>query len=112
MVTLAQATAGIEKYLDAEILAKIPDWRKWVLGAGASRMLSRSTEIFNQIKNHPIVAAMGVIDEQDQIYIDAIYREFSKQAQRGAITFDIPLMGALTLNSGDIDKLYNYIIGG
>lgn len=112
MITLSQATAGIEKYLDAEILAKIPDWRKWVLGAGASRMLSRSTEIFNQIKNHPIVAAMGVIDEQDQIDIEAIYREFSKQAQRGAITFDIPLMGALTLNSGDIDKLYNYIIGG
>ncbi len=55
---------------------------------------------------------MGLIDEQDQIDIDAIYREFSKQAQRGAITFDIPLMGALTVNSGDIDRLYNYIIGG
>ena len=112
MVTLAQATAGIERYLDTEILAKIPGWQKWVLGAAASRMLSRSGEIFNTLKSNPVVAAMGVIDEQDQIDIDAIYREFSKQAQRGAITFDIPLMGALTVNSGDIDRLYNYIIGG
>lgn len=112
MVTLAQATAGIERYLDTEILAKIPGWQKWVLGAAASRMLSRSGEIFNTLKNNPVVSAMGVIDEQDQIDIDAIYREFSKQAQRGAITFDIPLMGALTVNSGDIDRLYNYIIGG
>lgn len=112
MVTLAQVQAGVEKYLETEILSKIPGWQKWVLGAAASRMLSRSGEIFNTLKSNPIVSAMGVIDEQDQIDIDAIYREFSKQAQRGAITFDIPLMGALTVNSSDIDRLYNYIIGG
>ena len=112
MVTLAQVQAGVEKYLETEILSKIPGWQKWVLGAAASRMLSRSGEIFNTLKNNPVVSAMGVIDEQDQIDIDAIYREFSKQAQHGAITFDIPLMGALTVNSGDIDRLYNYIIGG
>lgn len=112
MVTLAQVQAGVEKYLETEILSKIPGWQKWVLGAAASRMLSRSGEIFNQLKTNPVVSAMGVIDEQDQIDIDAIYREFSKQAQRGAITFDIPLMGALTVNSSDIDRLYNYIIGG
>ena len=112
MVTLAQVQAGVEKYLEIEILSKIPGWQKWVLGAAASRMLSRSGEIFNTLKNNPVVSAMGVIDEQDQIDIDAVYREFSKQAQRGAITFDIPLMGALTVNSSDIDRLYNYIIGG
>lgn len=112
MVTLAQVQAGVEKYLETEILSKIPGWQKWVLGAAASRMLSRSGEIFNTLKSNPVVSAMGVIDEQDQIDIDAIYREFSKQAQRGAITFDIPLMGALTVNSSDIDRLYNYIIGG
>lgn len=112
MVTLAQVQAGVEKYLETEILSKIPDWRKWVLGAGASRMLSRSTEIFNQLKTNPVVSAMGVIDEQDQIDIDAIYREFAAQAQRGAITFDVPLVGALTLTAADVDKLYGYIIGG
>lgn len=112
MVTLAQVQAGVEKYLETEILSKIPDWRKWLLGAGASRMLSRSTEIFNQLKTNPVVSAMGVIDEQDQIDIDAIYREFSKQAQRGAITFDVPLVGPLTLGAGDVDQLYRYIIGG
>lgn len=28
MVTLAQVQAGVEKYLETEILSKIPDWRK------------------------------------------------------------------------------------
>ena len=112
MVTLAQVQAGVEKYLETEILSKIPDWRKWVLGAGASRMLSRSTEIFNQLKTNPVVSAMGIIDENDQIDIDAVYREFSAQAQRGAITFDVPLVGPLTLGAGDVDQLYRYITGG
>nr|DAE98798.1 MAG TPA: hypothetical protein [Caudoviricetes sp.] len=112
MVTLAQATAGIERYLDTEILAKIPGWQKWVLGAAASRMLSRSGEIFNTLKSNPVVSAMGIIDEQDQIDIDAVYQEFAAQAQRGAVTFDVPFVGALTLTTADVDKLYRYIIGG
>lgn len=112
MVTLAQVQAGVEKYLETEILSKIPGWQKWVLGAAAARMLSRSGEIFNTLKNNPVVSAMGVIDEQDQIDIDAIYREFAAQAQRGAVTFDVPLVGALTLTAADVDKLYGYIIGG
>lgn len=112
MVTLAQVQAGVEKYLETEILAKIPGWQKWVLGAAASRMLSRSGEIFNSLKSNPVVSAMGIIDENDQIDIDAVYREFSAQAQRGAITFDVPLVGPLTLGAGDVDQLYRYIIGG
>ena len=75
-------------------------------------MLSRSGEIFNTLKNNPVVSAMGVIDEQDQIDIDAIYQEFAAQAQRGAVTFDVPLVGALTLTAADVDKLYRYITGG
>ena len=55
---------------------------------------------------------MGVIDDNDMIDIDKLHAEFAKQAQRGAITFDVPLMGALTLNAADVDKLYSYIVGG
>lgn len=112
MVNLAQVQLGVEKYIENEIITKIVDWRKWVVGAGVSMALSRSTEIFNQIKDHPVVKAMGIIDDNDMIDIDKLHAEFAKQAQRGAITFDVPLMGALTLNAADVDKLYSYIVGG
>ena len=91
---------------------RIRKQRQGKRGAAASRMLSRSGEIFNTLKNNPVVSAMGVIDEQDQIDIDAVYREFAAQAQRGAVTFDVPLVGALTLTAADVDKLYRYITGG
>ncbi len=112
MVTLAQVTTGVQKYLDVEILPKIPGLQSWVIGAAASCLLSRSAEVFNTLKTNPIVAAMGIIDENDQIDIDTVHRELAAQAQRGAATFDVPFVGPLTLGAGDVDQLYRYIIGG
>ena len=78
MVNLAQVQMGIEKYIENEIIAKIVDWRKWVIGAGASMALSRSTDIFNQIKDHPVIKAMHIIDDNDLIDIDKLHTEFAK----------------------------------
>lgn len=112
MVTLAQVRAGVTRYLETEMLAKITGWQKWVVGAAASMALEQSTAIFNQLKTSPIVQVLGVIDERDEIDIDRLHAEFAKQAQRGAVTFDVPVIGSVTLNAGDVDKIYQYIIGG
>lgn len=112
MVTLAQVRTGLERYIEAEIISQIADWRKWVIGAAASMALDKSTDIFNQLKGNPMVKALGVIDDQDMIDIDRLHAEFAKQAQRGAITIDVPMLGALTLNAHDVDRLYQYIMGG
>ena len=111
MVTLAQVRTGLEKYIEAEIISKIVDWRKWIVGAAASMALDKSTDIFNQLKENPMIKALGVIDNQDMIDIDRLHSEFAKQAQRGAITIDVPMLGALTLNAHDVDRLYQYIMG-
>lgn len=112
MVTLAQVRAGVGRYLEAEMISKICGWQKWVVGAAASMALDQSAAIFNKLKTNPIVQALGVIDEQDGIDIDRLHAEFAKQAQRGAVTFDVPIIGSLTLNAQDVDKIYQYIIGG
>lgn len=112
MVTLAQVRSGLERYIEAEIISQIADWRKWVIGAAASMALDKSTDIFNQLKGNPMIKALGVIDDQDMIDIDRLHAEFAKQAQRGAITIDVPMLGALTLNAHDVDRLYQYIMGG
>lgn len=113
MVTLAQAQAGVGRYIEAEIISKIQGWQRWVIGAGASRALSRSTDIFNQIKDNGLIKMMGIIDDATgQIDIDALHQEFAKQAEHGAITFHVPLVGALTLDKQDVDRIYQYIIGG
>ena len=53
---------------------------------------------------------MNIIDSDDRIDVDLLYNELKKQAQKGAITFNVPLLGAITLNDTDLDKLYQRII--
>lgn len=111
MVSFNQVINGVTRYIDEEILSKISDWRKWVLGAAVGIGISRSTDMFNQLKQTPIIKAMKLVDENDMIDIDTIYTEVLKQAQKGAITFEVPALGALTLNHSDVEKMYQFIKG-
>ena len=112
MVTLNQVQNGIVKYLDAEITPNIIGWQKWVFGASVSIALSKITNIFNALKQNEFIKMLEILDENDNIDIDTLYREFYKQAQKGAITFTVPVVGAMTLNHTDVEKLYRYIIEG
>lgn len=112
MIAYSKVINGITKYIDDEIVNKLAGLQKWVVGAAAGIMLTKGTEIFNGLKTSPLIKSMGIINGNDEVDVELIYKELKKQAQKGAVTFDIPLLGALTLNEQDVDKLYNKIIGG
>lgn len=112
MVPYTKVIAGIDKFLDEEIISKLASTQKWVIGTGAKIMLNNATNIFNELKNHTFVKSLGIINEKDEIDVGLIYKELKKQAQKGAMTIDVPLAGTLTLTEQDVDKLYNFIIGG
>jgi DNA-binding transcriptional regulator LsrR (DeoR family) len=100
---------GVAKYIDDEIVNKITGWQRWVVGSGVGIALSNATNVFNQLKNNEFVKMLGVIDEKDRIDVDKIYKELKKQAQKGAITFNAPMIGAITLNEQDVEKVYGFI---
>lgn len=111
MVTLAQVQAGLNRYIAQEFLSKMTGWQKWVFGASAAMLNSNITGIFNQLKGNNLVKMMGVIDENDNIDIDKLYAAFKEQARQSSVTFDLPVVGATTLNEGDVEKLYSFIKG-
>lgn len=111
MVTVGQVQNGLAAFLDAEIIPMLPGWRKFAFGAAAGLMLSRSGEIFAKLKEDPTIQMIGVIQPDDTIDIDALYREGKKQIQKAPVTFDLPGAGTITLREADLDKLYRYIIG-
>lgn len=100
---------GIAKYIDTEIIDKISGWKKWVVGGGVGVMLSNTTETFNKLKNNEFVKVLNIIDKDDKINVEKIYREIKKQAKKSPATFDIPMIGAVTLNEQDVDKIYDFI---
>lgn len=112
MVPYIKVINGVSKYIDEEIVNKIVGLNKWVVGAVVGTVLNRSANIFNNLKIHPVIKAMEIINEKDEIDIELIYREMKKQAQKSAVTLDIPLTGTITLNEQDLDKLYGMIMGG
>lgn len=112
MVAYTKVIDGIAKYVDEEIVKKLIGYQKWIVGAGAGIMLNKSTNIFNNLKNNPLIKSMELINENDEIDIETIYQEIKKQAQKSAVTVDIPLAGTFTLNEQDVDKLYGLIKGG
>ena len=111
MATLAQVKAGAAAYIEQEIIAKIGGWQKWVAGAVVARMLERADTIFEQLRNYPAVQMLGIIDDSGNIDIDTLHVEFKRQAQRGPVSFDVPMIGKLTLNESDVDKIYQSIKG-
>lgn len=112
MVPYTKVIAGITRFIDEEIVSKLTGTQKWIIGTGAGIIMNNATNTFNALKNNTFVKNLGIINEKDEIDVGLIYKELKKQAQKGAMTVDVPLAGALTLTEQDVDKLYNFIIGG
>ena len=67
-------------------------------------------QIIEQYKSNEVVKMLGVIDQDDHIDIDRLYQHIVPIARKGAATINLPLVGAVTINDADVDKLYRYII--
>ena len=109
MYNVNQVISGLAKFIDTEIVSKITGWQKWIIGAGLGLSLEKATNIFNSLKSNEMIKALDIIDKNDKINVDVLYKHIKNQAQKGAITFDLPFVGVMTLNEYDIDKLYNCI---
>lgn len=112
MVNINKVKNGIVKFLDAEVITKLPGWKSWVFGAGAIIVLSKADALIDQLKDHPMVKAMGIMDG-DMVDVETLHSAFRKQAQTvGAVEISIPMIGNLRMGIEDIDKLYNFIMEG
>jgi hypothetical protein len=100
--------AGVSSYIDNEFINKIEGWQKWVVGVGSGLMLNNASNIFSQLKENPMIVTLGIINE-NKINTDLLYKEFKKQAQKGAISTNIPMIGVVTFNEEDVEKVYNNI---
>ena len=110
MVTLQQVQHGLSQYVSNELTSKMSGAQKWIFGAGAELYIGNIASIFNNLKMNPMVKALGVIDEQDQIDLDKLYQVVLKQADQGPMTIDIPMVGAFTFDRSDVEKIYQYIM--
>ena len=112
MITYNKFISGLTQYIDVEIVGKLVGYPKWIFGTLAGVALSKATNIFNTLKENEMIKMLEIIDKDDNIDIDTLYTELKKQAHKGAITFDVPMLGSLTLTETDVDKVFHYMKNG
>lgn len=109
MASIEQVKNGAAKYLDEEFTNKMTGWQKWVFGAGAAMYLENLGSTVERLKSNEIVKTLKIIDETGNINTERVSKFLMLQAQKGPITFDMPIVGKVTLSASDVEKLYRYI---
>lgn len=110
MVHKSKVIYGIAGYIDDEIVSKLAgSWKAWAVGGLAGIAVNRADGLMAQYANHPMVKSLGLI-EGENIDVETIITELRKQAQRGAATIDIPIVGPVTFTATDVDSLYRHIM--
>ena len=111
MLHYSRVIQGIMAFVDNEIVkAMAGSWKAWVVGGMASIAAVNAEQIFNQYKSNALLASMRLV-EGENINVDLIHAELRKQAQKGTATITVPVIGPITFNSADVEKLFHYIRG-
>ena len=111
MIHKSRVINGVAAYIENEIVAKMAgSWKAWVFGGAASLAMAKAGKLMDELANNPMVQALGVI-QGENVDVDAIYTELLKQAQKGNMTIELPVIGPVTFGVGDVESLYRYIKG-
>lgn len=113
MVEVAKIEKGIARYLDAELVPKLPEnsWKQFGVGIVSGLVAKRGGMVIEQYKAHPAAVAFGLVDPSGCIDVD-ILRELAKErVPEGGLAVDVPMIGKLKIYRADIDTLYGYIVG-
>lgn len=112
MVHYSKVTNGLMAYVDKEIVSKMNgSLKSWGVGIVAGLLGKRAEGMFAALREQPVLTSLGLIDGE-MVDIESIYAEALRMAQRGSATANVPMLGAITFSTADVESLYRYIIGG
>lgn len=112
MVTMQQVKNGLVKYIDTDVLPHLTGIKKLGLGVYTALAADNLAGVLEQHKDHPAVSVLKIIDKDGNVDIDKLYQALAPQFSNGEKqTISIPLIGDLTVDRSDLEKLYRYIKG-
>lgn len=107
---MSRPRGGLTNYLDAELLPRLPTGKALMVGTAAALYIRKAPDIARKLIDMPAVKLLVVIDEQGNIDIDELYNAVMPQA-RGTFELRVPMIGSLTFDRTEMDKLYSYLKG-
>lgn len=109
MVTIDQAMRGAMRFADSEIIPHLPTGKGIGAGIALALIMDGGKERLMQLKEHPAVQLMGAMDDGGNIDIDRLYNAARPKMEGQKLPVNVPILGELRFDVGDLDKLYRYI---
>ena len=109
MITIDQALRGASKYADNEIIPHLPTGKGIAAGIALALIMDGGKSQLLQLREHPAVQMMGIMDEAGNIDLDRLYNAARPKVDGQKIPLTIPVIGELRFDVNDVDKLYRYI---
>lgn len=112
MATAIQIKAGIGEYIERHMMPRLDSKRQFLLGMGYGLAAGKMDSLMEAVQKNETARALGVISENGEIDIDALYNAAYAQMQvQGKLKLDVPMIGAFAFDADDLRELYNSIKG-
>lgn len=108
MIAKERVAAGALKYIDCEVCPHIPGFKAIALSGMAVLYAQKLPAIIAAVRQHPAIAALDVLTEDGMVDVDAVYNAFAPKITT-PVELPIPMIGSISLDRAEIDKLYRYI---
>lgn len=108
MVTVKQVQSGIVRYVDSDLLPHLDGMKKIGLGIYMGLASENIGAAIQKYKDHPAVAMLNVVTGDGMVDIDKVYA-VAKPMFEQKQSIDLPLIGRVTFDGDDVEKLYRYI---
>lgn len=109
VANIQKVQAGLVRYIDTEMLNHMDGWQKIGFGAVLALIIKNLPNTAQRYMNHPLIQALGIMDEDKNIDIDAlrdaVVEHFGEQGEY----VNIPMLGRVKFTKADIEALYNHI---
>ena len=104
MIPAQRIAAGAAAYIEREILPHLSMSKALIAGAAAALYLRQIDDIIAKIPK-----GMNITDEYGNVDLDAVC-DALKQNMHEPVPIDLPLIGRMTFDQAEIDKLRRYIM--
>lgn len=111
MVSVNQIEAGIARFLDTELVSKMPEGglQKILAGTAISLMIKKTGSIIQGLQQYPAIQMMEIFDKEGNLDIDSLKEALSRNFPEVGLKMEFPMIGSITFHKEDVDKLYSYI---
>ena len=109
MISIDQLMRGVTRFADLEIIPHLPTGKGIGAGIALALLMDGGKSRILQLREHPAVQLMGIMDESGNVDLDRLYSVARPKVDGQKLPVTIPIIGELRFDVNDLDKLYKYI---